>query len=262
MSRKYRLYIDESGTHNYSQSEKIDKRYLALVGVIVSDEENLANLKPKILAIKRLLADDMDELPVLHREDIIAKKGVFRKLADPVIKQEYETLFFDLVDNSNYIVCTVVLDKKSHLNRYGDTAYHPYHYCLNVLLERYTFFLEENSAKGDVMAEARGKVEDNELREAYKVFYNDGTYFRSKYSIQARLTSSDIKIKPKSAGIEGIEFADLLSLASKLNTLHAYSQLANLTDNFCKVLIAKIQSKYRKDPTGQKTKGFGMKLIK
>lgn len=261
-SKKYRLYIDESGTHNYSQSEKIDKRYLALVGVIISEEENLNSIKPKVLNIKQMLADDPDELPVLHREDIIARKGCFRKMDDAEIKAKYNSLLFDLIETPNYVICCVVLDKKAHLNRYGETAYHPYHYCLNVLLERYTFFLEERNSRGDVMAEARGKKEDNELREAYKTFYDDGTYFRSKRSIQARLTSSEIKIKPKSAGIEGIEVADLLSLACKLDTLQSHGQLANLTDNFCKQVIDKVQTKYRTNETGAKINGFGRKLIK
>jgi hypothetical protein len=261
-SKKYRLYIDESGTHNYSQSEKIDKRYLALVGVIISEEENLNVIKPKVLTIKQMLADDLDELPVLHREDIIAKKGCFRKMEDSEIKSKYDELLIDLIESPNYIVCCVVLDKKAHLNRYGETAYHPYHYCLNVLLERYTFFLEENNSKGDVMAETRGKNEDNELREAYRTFYNDGTYFRSKYSVQARLSSSEIKMKSKTAGVEGIELADLLSLASKLDTLHSHGQLPELSDNFCKRIIDKIQIKYRKDQNGIKINGFGRKLIK
>lgn len=261
-NKKYRLYIDESGTHNYSNSEKIDKRYLALIGVIISEEENLNVIKPKVLAIKQMLADDLDELPVLHREDIIAKKGCFRKMEDIEIKAKYNELLLDLIDNPKYLICCVVLDKKAHLNRYGETAYHPYHYCLNILLERYTFFLEEDNSRGDVMAETRGKNEDSELRGAYKIFYNYGTYFRSKYSVQARLTSSEIKMKPKSAGIEGIELADLLSLASKLDTLHSHGQLAELTDNFCKQVIDKIQGKYRKDQTGVKINGFGRKLIK
>lgn len=259
---KFRLYIDESGTHCYSTSELIDKRYLALVGVIISDQENLNNIKPKILKIKQLLADDLDELPVLHREDIVAKKGCFRKLDEENIKKIYNELLFDLIENSNYLICCVVLDKKEHFSRYGETAYHPYHYCLNVLLERYTFFLEERNSRGDVIAESRGKNEDNELRDAYRTFFNDGTYFRSKGSVQARLTSSEIKIKPKTAGVEGIELADLLSLACKLDTLASHEQIPSLNDNFCRQIVNKIQDKYRKDIRGVKINGFGRKLIK
>lgn len=70
--------------------------------------------------------------------------------------------------NLDYTLCAVVLDKKSHLERYQKSAFHPYHYCTNVLLERYVFYLQENGGRGDVLAEARGKREDHALKEEYK----------------------------------------------------------------------------------------------
>lgn len=260
-NKKYRLYIDESGTHNYSQSEKVDKRYLSLLGVMVLEEEYINVIQPKIHKLKRMFADDFDELPILHREDIVKKRGCFQKLNYPGFKEQFNSVFLDLIENSNYTICCVVLDKKAHLDRYGNTAYHPYHYCLNILLERYTFLLEENNARGDVVAEARGKIEDRELRGAYRTFYCDGTFFRDKKSIQMRLTSSEIKVKSKPDGFDGLEFADLLVLAAKLDTLYTLGRIQDLTDNFCKQVIDKIQSKYRKDPNGSRVNGYGKKLI-
>ncbi len=262
MTQKFRLYIDESGTHNYSTSEKVDKRYLALMGVIVSEEEYRKVIQPKIREIKLLFAEDPDELPILHREEIVAKSGCFSKLNDPEFQKVFNEKLENLLEGVEYTLCCVVLDKKTHLVRYGNAAYHPYHYCLNVLLERYTFLLEEKGAVGDVMAEARGRAEDIELRDAYGTFYNEGTSFRKVSSIQSRLTSSSIKIKPKSAGIEGLEFSDLLSLAGKLDVLDTYGEIPPLTDNYCKKIIEKIQPKYRKGPGGVRVKGFGKKLIK
>jgi len=258
---KYRLYIDESGTHNYCQSDKIDKRYLALIGLIIEENEYIKNIQPKIRKIKQILSDDPDDLPILHREDIVLKKGCFSKLKNIDIHTEYNDLFFDLISNSDYCICVVVLDKTSHLNKYGNSAFHPYHYCLNVLLERYILFLTEKDGFGDVIAEARGKKEDGELRQAYSDFYQRGTYFLEAPLIQQRLTSSKIKIKRKDAGVEGIEFADLLALASKLDTLHSLGEMPVLTDNFCKIIIEKINGKYRKSSIGR-INGFGRKLIK
>jgi hypothetical protein len=40
--------------------------------------------------------------------------------------------------------------------------YDPYYYCLALLLERFTFFLEQRNAVGDVLAESRGGKEDME----------------------------------------------------------------------------------------------------
>ncbi len=260
MIKKFRLYIDESGTHNYSVSNDIDQRYLGLMGLIIDDEANVKVLQPGLLGLKRLIADDPDELPILHREDIINKRGAFGKLNDEAIKKEFNERFISLLKEMDYIICTVVLDKKSHYERYQKAALHPYHYCLDVLLERYTFCLEEHEGQGDVIAEARGKREDTALKAKYKEFYLGGTYFRHPYHIQKSLTSRELKVKPKTAMIAGLEFADLLSLAAKLDTLYSYEKISTLKDNFCKIVIDNTQDKYRRSPTGN-PKGFGKKLI-
>lgn len=259
--KKFRLYIDESGTHNYSTVDDIKHRYLSLTGFIISEKSNIETLQPRLLELKRIVANDPDELPVLHREDIINKRGVFSKLNDTVVEEQFNEVFLSILKDMEYAICVVVLDKKTHLERYQKSAFHPYHYCMNVLLERYTFYLQENGVKGDVLAEARGKKEDQALKEEYKRFYEDGTYFCKSHSIQQFLTSKEIKIKPKSKMFVGLEFTDLISLATKLDTLNCYGALPALTDNFCKIIIDNIQNKYRSSPNGI-TKGFGKKLIK
>lgn len=259
-SKKFRLYIDESGTHNYSTRDDIKSRYLGLTGFIISEKANVEILQPKLLELKRMFANDPDELPILHREDIVNKRGVFAKLNDENFEKEFNERFLDLLKNLDYTLCAVVLDKKSHLERYQKSAFHSYHYCTNVLLERYVLFLQENGGRGDVLAEARGKKEDYALKEEYNRFYEDGTYFCKAKYIQQFLTSKEIKIKPKSKMFVGLEFTDLLSLATKLDTLNCYGKLPSLTDNFCKVIIEHIQDKYRSSTNG-KTIGFGKKLI-
>jgi len=259
---KYRLYIDESGTHGYSFSTDITKKYLGLLGVIISETEYVHMAQPKIRRIKEMFSEDPDELPILHREDIIHKSGPFSKLNNDDFQAAFNSALLDLLQNTNYVLCCIVLDKGAHLERYEQAAAHPYHYCLDVLLERYTFFLEEKNGEGDVMIEARGGEEDIKLKQVYRDFYNLGTAFKGPKSIQTRMTSCEIKIKPKSMGIEGLEFADLLSLACKIDTLYEYGVITKLTDNFCKVVIDKVQGKYRKRPGSTTVLGFGKKLIK
>ncbi len=257
--KKFRLYIDESGAHNYPTQDDIKSRYLGLTGVAISEKANVSVLQPKLLELKRLVANDPDELPVLHREDIVNKRGVFAKLDDKETEKKFNGLFLDLLRDLDYVVLAVVLDKKTHLEKYQKSAFHPYHYCTNVLLERYAFYLQEIGGRGDVLAEARGKREDQALKEEYKFFHENGTYFCKAEMVQRFLTSKEIKIKPKSKMFTGLEFADLLSLATKLDTLSCYDILPNLTNNFCKTIIQNIQDKYRS--SGNKTKGFGKKLI-
>ncbi|MEX0596929.1 MAG: DUF3800 domain-containing protein [Candidatus Paceibacterota bacterium] len=255
----YRLYIDESGTHQYKNSSVIKERYLGLTGVILSEEENVRVLQPNLRELKLVVASDTDNLPILHREDIVNKKGDFKKLFNSDTREIFNNKLFNIIESLNFIICAVVLDKTDNLEKYDESAFHPYHYCLNVLLERYVFFLEENNFKGDVMAESRGKREDRELREAYKNFYEDGTYYRDSSVIQHFLTSKKIKIKKKEHNIAGLELADLLALATKLDTLKAYGILDKLSENFCKEVIDKIQLKYRRN--GDSVIGYGKKLL-
>lgn len=259
---KFRLYIDESGTHSYSDCEGVFKRYLCLIGIAISEDEYINILQPKIRQLRQLFADDPDDQPVLHREDIVNKKGCFSKLNNPDLQASYNTILLDIIENTNYYICSVVIDKKEHFLKYDKSAFHPYHYCLSVLLERYSFLLEEINCSGDVMAEGRGKEENKQLLASYKSFYDNGTYFRDTESIQRRITSSSIKIKPKGSRIEGLEFADLLVLASKLDTLLSYEIIPSLTDNFCRIIVEKIASKYRKNPNSNVVIGYGKKLIK
>jgi hypothetical protein len=260
LSKRFRLYIDESGTHNYSSNDQIKSRYLGLTGLMISEEVNIRVLQPKLLEIKRLFTEDPDELPVLHREDIVNKSGLFSKLNEGSFERVFNQKFLGLLNGMEYSVCGVVLDKKSHLEKYGKSAFHPYSYCANVLLERYVYYLEESRGKGDVLAEARGKKEDHALKEEYNNFYENGTYFCGSGYIQQFLSSREMKIKPKSKMFAGLEFADLLSLATKLDILYSYERLPSLTDNFCKTIIESIQCKYRSSQTG-KINGFGRKLI-
>jgi len=111
------------------------------------------------------------------------------------------------------------IDKKNHIENYGSLAWHPYNYCLAVMLERYCFFLKSLRAKGDVIAECRAKNEDFELKNAYSRIYSDGTRFKSRTFFQQYLTSKEIKIKPKKNNVAGLQLADILAHPFKKYTL-------------------------------------------
>jgi hypothetical protein len=255
------LYIDESGTHSYPKKDKNRpaKRYLSLTGVIIENRYYVEVIQPKIREIKLLVASDPDNLPILHREDILNRRGDFIKLRDPVLCKEFDRLVLELLSNHDYVICVVVLDKTEHLKKYGAAAYHPYHYCLNVILEKYTRCLHDLNSIGDVMAEARGGKDDRKLEKEYTKFYRFGTQFRSPEYIQQVLTSEDIKIRRKELGIEGLEIADLLTLANKIDVLHTYGHIDSLDPNFQTKLIRKIQPRYFKN--GSIIKGYGKKLL-
>ena len=115
------------------------------------------------------------------------------------------------MSKSDYTVITAIIDKKEHLDKYKVWRAEPYHYCMEVIIERFHWFLANNNSTGDVMIEARTKLQDKKLKKAYQYYYNHGTKFKKPEELQARLTSNDIKLKPKSANILGLQLADLIA---------------------------------------------------
>jgi hypothetical protein len=260
---KYRLYIDESGTHSYAELNSIGGRYLALCGIVISAEHNEGFIQPSFEEIRRMFCDDIDLQPCFHYVDVISKRDYFGKLRNADFQESFNERYLNIIKNGQYIICCIVLDKKTHKERYGDSAMHPYHYCLNVLLERYIKFLGDNNAKGDVMAEARGSKEDDSLKREFVRFYQDGTSFIHKTVIQGRLTSAHLKLKTKESRVAGLELSDMLATPMKFLTLWAFKKHENLSDNFTKEILKECISKIRKGPFLTKAiyKGYGIKLI-
>jgi hypothetical protein len=209
----------------------------------------------------QFLYQDVDFPPTFHYVDVISKNNGFGKLSDEVIRNDFNAKYIDLLTNGDYVICCVVLDKKSHFERYGTSAMHPYHYCLNVLLERYVKFLSSKDAVGDVIAEVRGTKEDNLLRSEFSRFYENGTSFVESEIIKKRLTSKKLKLKTKEARICGLEIADMLATPMKYLTLKKYGLIDSLSDNFTKTVLETIFCKVRKSPFNGSTKGYGIKLV-
>lgn len=262
METKYRLYIDESGTHNYSTSDAIKERYLCLNGVIISAEHNQEFITPKWEELRDIFTEDPDFPAVFHLTDVMQQAGVFKKFENEEVKKSFDEKYLNILENGDFVLCSVVLDKKAHIKKYGDTAMHPYHYCLNVLLERYVNFLLGKDGSGDVVAEVRGKKEDRKLKSEFEHFYENGTYYLKASVVQARLSSKKLKLKTKEARIAGLELSDMLATPMKFLTLYKYERVPELSDNFTKQVLQLVHPKIRKCPYNKKrTKGFGVKLI-
>lgn len=239
----YRLYIDESGDHtygkqekssifirqgeekhylgdikNYPHLEKDDKRYLGLTGCIFKLDYYRDQFGPTIESFKKDFFDP-DEQVILHAKDIIQRRGHFHILQNKEIASRFDAGLIDLIANAEYTVINVVIDKKNHVENFGTAAWHPYHYCLANMLARYCFFLKKRKAKGDVLAESRGKTEDFELKKIYSTIYDKGTRFQSNVFFQQYLTSKEIKIKPKEKNVAGLQLSDILAHPLKKHTL-------------------------------------------
>jgi len=260
--KPYRLYIDESGDHTYKSLADPSKRYLGLTGCFIKTEVYRTKFHLALEALKQKhFPHSPDEPVILHRADIINFRGPFWRLRDEEARQEFDQDLLGFFESQQYLLVTVVIDKKSHITRYEEAAYHPYDYCLGVMLERYCGFLNFFHAEGDVMAESRGGAEDKQLKMAYRRLFEHGTYFRDPAFFQRALTSKEIKLKKKEANIAGLQLADLLAYPSKQDILIAKGKIEDPGNVFGREVCRHIEAKYNRHLYDRRLWGYGKVLL-
>lgn len=260
MKSLYRLYIDESGGPSYRNCDNPEHRYLGLTGIII-EKETYKKIYKELESLKEENFDyDPDEPIILHRTDIRYKRGPFRVLRDPNKEKKFEDDLINFFKDQDYKIIVVVIDKKSHKDEYAGSALHPYHYCLNVMLERYCGLLNQLNYRGDVLAESRGGKEDRELDKAYRIIYTVGSFPTKYYKgsfFQKTLTSREIKIKKKKHNIAGLQIADLLANPCKKEVLYEEGRTHKPSSPFANRILATIKSKYNSHLYNGRIKGYG-----
>lgn len=256
----YRLYVDEVGNVGMKPSADPQHNFLSLTGVIIHREHVRDVLNPVFADIKRRYARcDPDQPVVFHRKDLMQSLYPFRGLLEPEIRAAFDAELLRVLEDLEFEVITVVIDKAAHVERYGDWAHHPYHYCLQVLVERYAMHLNGVGAKGDVMAEARGKKEDAALAEVFRFAFEHGTVKLSNVDHQRALTSRELKIKRKTDNISGLQLADIVAHPSLKAMQHRREGKAMKEDFSAKVADILERKKYRR--MYGKIDGFGRKWL-
>jgi len=129
------------------------------------------------------------------------------------------------------------------------------------MLERYVFHLSHCNAIGDVLAEARGKKEDREIKESFRKFYYEGTKYLDKNRIPKILTTKDIKIKKSSDNISGLQLADNIAHPAKTMYLFEKGLIPRPPGEFGCKLVRLIEDKFYRDFTTDKIEGYGKKLV-
>lgn len=258
----YRIYIDETGNHDMKHVDDPNERYLALTGVILESIYNQTVFQPEFSSLKnKFFQSDPDTPVIFHRKEMINRRKPFDSLRDDTVQAEFNQTLLAAFDRWQYRVITVVIDKKAHYEQYTTWRYHPYHYCLAVMLERFVLFLYYGNHRGDVLVESRGGVEDNKLGESFRRLYLNGTDNVPSEIWQTQLTSSELKIKPKFENIAGLQLADLIAHPSRREILIDHHLISDSRDIFgdriCEILR---QSKYHRSFKG-KIEGYGKKLL-
>jgi hypothetical protein len=209
----YRMFIDEVGHADLSACQDPNGRYLSLTGVIF-DLDHHQQVATRW--VERLKEKHFPPLPngkalILHRKELVNRNAPFDALRDPNREEAFNRDLILLLERLEYMVLTATIDKLEHLNRYSVWHHHPYHYCQEVIFERYAMWLNRRNARGDVFAEARGKREDFQLKKAARYIYHHGTDFLSREHCQRALVGEDLKLYRKRENIAGLQIADLVA---------------------------------------------------
>ena len=154
---KYRLYVDEVGNPDLNSSADENHRFLCLTGIIFDLDNITRIISPELEALKvEYFGSHPDEPIILHRKELLYKKPPFTILQNPETELRFNNELLSKLREWDYSVITVIIDKREHAEKYTTWRYDPYHYCQEVLVERYRLFLDIRKAKGDVMFESRG----------------------------------------------------------------------------------------------------------
>ncbi|MDH7604870.1 MAG: DUF3800 domain-containing protein [Melioribacter sp.] len=199
---KYRIYIDEVGNNDLESSDNPNHRYLSLTGLIFELNYVKDVVTPALERLKqKYFPYHPDEPVILHRKELVGKKFPFNSLRDKNVEDAFNAEFLKLLNDLDYSVVSVLIDKKEHKIKYQTWKYDPYHYCMEIIIERFFFFLESFDSFGDVMVESRGGKEDMRLKKSYSKIFQIGTQFIESERLQKRLTSKELKVKPKMLNI-------------------------------------------------------------
>jgi Protein of unknown function (DUF3800) len=255
----FRLFIDEFGHQDLKGSDDPDQQYLGLTGIVMDEAYASGTFTGELNKIKANIFG-RDDFP-LHRRDILrAQIEPYRILNDPKIRTAFDLSLVHLIEESHYKVITVIIDKKLHKHTYSVWRFHPYHYCMTCLLERYVLMLEGLNAVGDVMVESREKIDNIRLAKAYRYFYKKGTPNLNQDRIKRRLSSVEIKIKRKADNIAGLQMADMIANPSCRELICIRLGQAMTADFSRKVVSVLNASKYRRSTSG-KIVGWGTKWL-
>lgn len=199
------VYLDETGDHSLEKEDK-DFPVFALI-MMVCDQEQYEDVL--IPMVNRLKFDYFGhECVIIHSRDIRKGQGDFGFLTDPEKRQPFYERINEIMSVSGYDLIAAVIKKQEHKAKYGRHATNPYDLALTFAMERLLPLLEnEGQTEVYLIAEARGKREDKDLRLAFLNIVTYGTDFIS--AERFKKITFHLRFKPKAMNVAGTQLADL-----------------------------------------------------
>ena len=256
----YRLYVDEVGTDALTHLEKDKHRFLSITGVAMKLDHAADTLEPRMNWIKaNVLKHDPDHPVIFHRKEIMGYKGHFLCLRDPQVCSYFDRAILRLFESTEYTVITALIDKQWMVKQEHWQITHPYHYLMDILVEKYAQFLERKSSIGDIMPESR-EGKDGLLQAAYARTMNRGTNFVSSDRMASVIRARNLKFRKKRDNVAGLQLCDLLAHPSHIYTRTLMRHDVTLGPFATKVADILSGTKYDRSTRG-KIVGYGIKHL-
>jgi hypothetical protein len=187
---------------------------------------------------------------VLHELEIRKEKGEFTFFQNRQHKTEFLTELTTIIDASNFILMSCVIDKLQLRTRSIGPP-NPYHIALGFCLETLYEFLSEKhqeELKTHVIVECRGKKEDNELELEFRRVC-DGA---NRLGIPLPF---DVIFASKKVNSTGLQFADLVARPIGLSVLRPEQE-----NRAFEVLKRKFYCSGGRDKAGEGFENWGLKV--
>lgn len=200
------LFLDETGNHGMA---KIDDNYpvFGLCGSLfyLPDYRDQAIPCSNNLKLRFFRHEGIH----FHSTAIRRAEGPFQFLTVESLRNEFLADISQLMIDLRLTLFFVGMNKKNHAAKYLSPA-HPYHYSLELLLERLHYFCQEKSiVRLPIVAESRGKAEDSTLLTEFHRILEHGTSFvTAKNFNQCGLS---LEFAKKEQNVTGLQITDLLA---------------------------------------------------
>jgi hypothetical protein len=230
--------------------------------VAIDIDHSRDHLIPAVQRLKAELFDDDPDSPIiLHRKDILGGKGPFGKIRTrPAFQKEFNEQLLSIFRETNYRVITALIDKYWMVKQNHWERRHPYHYLLEILVEKFVQYLEHRGNDiGDIMPESRQEA-DRLLQSEYDRIRENGTDYVSAERISAALRGPNLKFRKKKENIAGLQLCDLIAHPSHMYVRKKMGHDVNLgpfAQDVCNILDLR---KYDRSRSGT-IRGYGYKHL-
>ncbi|MGB7101181.1 MAG: DUF3800 domain-containing protein [Xanthobacteraceae bacterium] len=257
----YRLYVDEVGNDDVGHVEDERHRYLSLSGVAMDQDYARDHATPALNTLKAILKHDPDRQVILHRKDIMNKRGVFGCLSDAAICAAFDAGMEKFLTEMQYTVITVVIDKLMMLKQEHWTEKHPYHYLMKILVEKYAQWLERKRSVGDIMPEMRRGKKDAALQRAFNSVRIWGSDYVNAKRIKAAIPAQQLKFRSKEHNITGLQICDLIAHPSHVDVRQVEGHDIQPGPFGRRIIPILTGQKYDRSPWNGIIRGYGRKYL-